>query len=289
MNDRKTKTFIAALAKMTPKERAAAWRKLSYEECATAWVALTPEERKADTGALEIAAIEEAGPDIKQQVKETVEARKRLASKGLVVEAGRRNGQVVHVHVEHATPAQIGLIPDEPTKQRALGASAFHRARTATENPYPADTPAQQFWHQGFCTARDCAGRSVQHSQEQMQGDNALEIEGAPELAVFELRDGKYWDGEPVVRYGTTTPPPDGFYVCTLTSDGYIVKDDSGGDALVGPYATAAEAERMTRKLLSVALSPEEKAWERFISGYSKSGQAQILGALRILLRRSTN
>jgi hypothetical protein len=51
------KAFVTALARMTPKERAAAWRKLTPEECAAAWTTLTPEEREADTAALAVAYI----------------------------------------------------------------------------------------------------------------------------------------------------------------------------------------------------------------------------------------
>jgi hypothetical protein len=84
----------------------------------------------------------------------------------------------------------------------------------------------------------------------QMQGRKLLEIEGAPKLAMFELRDGRYWDGERVAKYGTTTPAPDGFYICELRDDGFIAQADTGGDLLFGPYATSAEAERTVRNML---------------------------------------
>jgi hypothetical protein len=76
-----------------------------------------------------------------------------------------------------------------------------------------------------------------------------LGIEGAPRLAIFELRDGHYWDGEPATVNGTTTPMPDGFYVCELGDGGFITKTPERPSR--GPYATAAEAERMTRKTLA--------------------------------------
>jgi hypothetical protein len=41
---------------------------------------------------------------------------------------------------------------------------------------------------------------------------------------------------------------PDGFYVCELTRDGCIAQGADGGDAVQGPYASAKEAERKTRK-----------------------------------------
>jgi hypothetical protein len=142
----------------------------------------------------------------------------------------------------------------------------------------------------------------------QMQGRKLLEIEGAPKLAMFELRDGRYWDGEPVAKYGTTTPAPDGFYVCELRDDRRIAQADTGGDLLFGPYATAAEAERTMRDALKgtgrayvtleraglisretsaggvtqfqrVALSPEEeeKAWKRIESEHSEEERAIML------------
>jgi hypothetical protein len=50
---------------------------------------------------------------------------------------------------------------------------------------------------------------------------------------------------------GTTTPMPDGFYVCELGDDGIITQAPEGGDYARGPYPTAAEAERVTRKAIA--------------------------------------
>jgi hypothetical protein len=148
----------------------------------------------------------------------------------------------------------------------------------------------------------------------QMQGRKLLEIEGAPKLALFELRDGYYWDGEPVAKHGSTTPAADGFYVCELRSDGFIAQADDGGDLLHGPYATAAEAERTVRDAMegvgrafvlleraglirretggigatryqAVRLSPDEeqKAWKRIESEHSADERAHMLRLLHRL------
>ena len=85
----------------------------------------------------------------------------------------------------------------------------------------------------------------------QLQGCRLLSIEGSPQLAIFELRNGKYWDGIPATMNGTATPMPDGFYVCELTRDGYIVQGPTGGDAIQGPYTSIKEAKRRTRKALA--------------------------------------
>jgi hypothetical protein len=107
---------------------------------------------------------------------------------------------------------------------------------------------------------------------------------------------------------------PDGFYVCELGDDDFITKASDGGDAAEGPYATAAEAERETRKMLADAeqtirnleragliqrqtgadgvvrsqalmLSPEdaEKAWERLAMEYSGEELARMTRALHRL------
>jgi hypothetical protein len=44
-----------------------------------------------------------------------------------------------------------------PVKQRALGANAFHRGRSITDNPHPADTSEHQNWGFGFRAARAIA------------------------------------------------------------------------------------------------------------------------------------
>jgi hypothetical protein len=69
MNDQDAKAFVAALAKLSPKQRAEAWAKLTPEDCAAAWAALTPKEREADAAALNEAWIEEDGitPNAKQR------------------------------------------------------------------------------------------------------------------------------------------------------------------------------------------------------------------------------
>ena len=92
----------------------------------------------------------------------------------------------------------------------------------------------------------------MQHTKPQMQGCKLLKIEGTPTLAIFELRDSKYWDGIRVTRMDDgVTPMPDGFYVSELTRDGYIAQGADGGDAVQGPYASAKEAERKTRKSMA--------------------------------------
>jgi hypothetical protein len=90
---------------------------------------------------------------------------------------------------------------------------------------------------------------NAMHTKQQMQGFKLLKIEGTSTLGIFELRNGQYWDGIRVTRMDNgVTPMPDGFYVCELTPDGYIVQNPSGGDAVQGPYASAKEAERKPRK-----------------------------------------
>jgi hypothetical protein len=51
MHDRETKTFVAALTKITPEERAAAWRKLTPTESTAVWAAMTPDQCEADVRA----------------------------------------------------------------------------------------------------------------------------------------------------------------------------------------------------------------------------------------------
>jgi hypothetical protein len=85
--------------------------------------------------------------------------------------------------------------------------------------------------------------------KQQMQGWKVFEVEGCTKLIMFELRGGKYWDGRPATRMkeGATL---NGFYVCELTSDG-SVKELKDGGSIDGPYATAAEAESATRKMVT--------------------------------------
>ena len=83
-------------------------------------------------------------------------------------------------------------------------------------------------------------------TKRQMQGCEVLKIDGVePKRALIELRDGKYWDGEPATRKEDgTTPMPDGFYFVELTSDGKRILNDN----LYGPYANAMEARIAARK-----------------------------------------
>ena len=83
-------------------------------------------------------------------------------------------------------------------------------------------------------------------TKRQMQGCEVLKIDGVePKRALIELRDGKYWDGEPATRKEDgTTPMPDGFYFVELTSDGKRILNDN----LYGPYADAVEAELAARE-----------------------------------------
>jgi hypothetical protein len=90
------------------------------------------------------------------------------------------------------------------------------------------------------------------YTKKQLRGCKLLKIEGAPKLGIFELREGKYWDGIPATRNRTSIPMPDGFYVCQLTKDGFMVQgSDGGGNSAQGPYASAKEAESKTRKNLA--------------------------------------
>ena len=156
--------------------------------------------------------------------------------------------------------------------------------------------------------------RLAKKSVWQMQGPKELKIKGAPRLAMFELCDGFYWDGERATINGTTTPMPDGFYVCELGDDDFITKAPDGGDSTQGPYATVAEAERETRKMMAdvdqtirnleraglvrrdvgddgvvrsqaVTLPPEEaeRAWERLAMEYSEEELVRMTRALRRL------
>jgi hypothetical protein len=81
-------------------------------------------------------------------------------------------------------------------------------------------------------------------TKRQMQGCEVLKIDGVePKRALIELRDGKYWDGEPATRTEDGTTQPDGFYFVELATDGCILND-----ILYGPYANAVEAELAARK-----------------------------------------
>jgi hypothetical protein len=69
-----------------------------------------------------------------------------------------------------------------------------------------------------------------------------------PKRALFELRDGKFWDGEPATRKEDGTPKEDGFYFVELDDGGRILNDN-----ICGPYASAVEAEIAARKTPTIA------------------------------------
>jgi hypothetical protein len=72
-----------------------------------------------------------------------------------------------------------------------------------------------------------------------LQGCEVLELNKDPERGLLEIRDGKFWDGEPVVKEGDDLPPvADGFYFVELTPDGRWILNDK----LYGPYATELDA-----------------------------------------------
>jgi hypothetical protein len=155
MHNLDIKAFVAALAWRTPKERAAAWRRLTAEECAAAWSLLTPQQRKADGEALATAWIEDDnGPGAKRSREAQSTAARNLAAKGLIVDIGRRDGQVVTMATKHMPPEGIERLLEGPVKHRALGANAFYRGRSITDNPHPADTSERQDWEFGFRAAR---------------------------------------------------------------------------------------------------------------------------------------
>ena len=78
-------------------------------------------------------------------------------------------------------------------------------------------------------------------TKRQMQGCKVLEIDGVdPKRALFELRDGKFWDGEPATRKEDGTPKENGFYFVELRSDGRCILNDN----IYGPYADAVEPSR---------------------------------------------
>jgi hypothetical protein len=85
---------------------------------------------------------------------------------------------------------------------------------------------------------------------EHMQSCKILEINGVdPKRALLEIRDGKYWDGEPATtQENGTTPMPDGFYFVELTGDGRILNND-----VYGPYADAVAAELAARESPTLA------------------------------------
>ena len=63
----------------------------------------------------------------------------------------------------------------------------------------PADDGGAQFWLENM---------ENEMTKRQMQGCEVLEIDGVdPKRALFELRDGKFWDGEPATRKEDGTRP----------------------------------------------------------------------------------
>jgi hypothetical protein len=105
------------------------------------------------------------------------------------------------------------------------------------------------------------AGSNAKHTKPQMQGHKLLKIEGTPTLAIFELRDGQYWDGR--MNNDTATPMPDGFYVYELTGDGCTAQPPSSvgsgvGNGFLGPYASVKEAEREARKSMAKTNEPKD-------------------------------
>ena len=77
-----------------------------------------------------------------------------------------------------------------------------------------------------------------------MQGCELLEIDGVDsKRALFELRDGKFCDGEPATRKEDGTPKEDGFYFVELDDGGRILNDH-----IYGPYVSAVEAEIAARE-----------------------------------------
>jgi hypothetical protein len=91
---------------------------------------------------------------------------------------------------------------------------------------------------------RQLANMENEMTKRQMQGCEVLEIDGVdPERALLELRDGKFWDGEPATRKEDgTTPMEDGFYFVEL--DGGRILNDN----IYGPYADVVEAELAARE-----------------------------------------
>jgi hypothetical protein len=162
MHDLDIKAFVAALALRSPKERAAAWRRLTAEQCAAAWSLLTPQQRKADGEALATAWIEDADdPATRRDRKAHITAARNLAAKGLLVEIGRRDGQVVSASAAHLPPEALDSLLEGPVKHRAFGANAFYRGRSITDNPHPADTSEYQDWDFGFRAARTVTNNNV--------------------------------------------------------------------------------------------------------------------------------
>jgi hypothetical protein len=149
------KGILDQMVGMSPKERAAAWRRLTTEECAAAWTILTPQQRKADGEALATAWIEDDnGPGTKRSRQAQSAAARSLAAKGLIVDVGRRDGQVATIATKHMPSEGIERLLEGPVKHRALGVNAFHRGRSITDNPHPADTSEHQNWDFGFRAAR---------------------------------------------------------------------------------------------------------------------------------------
>jgi hypothetical protein len=85
--------------------------------------------------------------------------------------------------------------------------------------------------------------RLAKKSKWQMQGRKVFDVPEGPRLALFELCEGLYWDGEIATRISDGAP--DGFYVGLLGDDECLIRGSDGGNILYGPFASAEEAERM--------------------------------------------
>jgi hypothetical protein len=78
-------------------------------------------------------------------------------------------------------------------------------------------------------------------AKQMLQGCEVLELDKDPERGLLEIRDGKFWDGEPAHLNGT--PVLDGFYFVELAPDAPRILNNE----LYGPYADAVEAEIAAR------------------------------------------
>jgi hypothetical protein len=140
MDEQDARTFVAALAKLSPKQRSAAWAELTPEDCAVAFAALSPHEREADADALDEAYIEEDGitPNAKQRRRELVERDKDLIRKGLLVDYGRRDGMAVLVATKYLTADGVftGYEPNSPP----LTSKRIHT------HDFSGNEPEGQYW-----------------------------------------------------------------------------------------------------------------------------------------------
>jgi hypothetical protein len=121
MNDQNAKAFVATLANVSPKQRAAAWAALTPKDCAVAWTTLTPHEREADAAALNEAWIDEFDePDVKQRREELVERNSELVRKGLLVDYGRHDGVVVLAATKYLTAGSFACYEPHSLKLKEI-------------------------------------------------------------------------------------------------------------------------------------------------------------------------